>query len=204
MPTAAAYQALYENSLLEITALQEKLAVALAEINHLRRQLFGRSADNRTTAAQGEQSITPQDIGATAETLQAIEEQTAQQVAQRQPAEKTAPKKREKNTRMAFPAELPRQEVIIHPTQDLTHYVQIGQQITQILEVSPASFWVKRIIRTKWALKVAAASGKDTAGIGILMAPIPARRVAKGLFGESLLAQLVIANTRITYRCIGS
>jgi transposase len=193
MPTAATYQELYEHSLLEITALQEKLAVALAEINHLRRQLFGRSADNRTTTAQAEQSITPLDIGAPAEALQAIEEQTGQQVAQLQQAEKTAPKKREKNTRMAFPAELPRQEVIIHPTGDLSNYVQIGQEITEILEVSPASFWVKRIIRTKWALKSVAHQASDSASIGVLIAPIPSRTVAKGLFGESLLAQLVIS-----------
>ena len=193
MPTAASYQELYENSLLEITALQEKLAVALAEINQLRMQLFGRSADNRTTTAQGEQSITLLDIGATAEILQVIEEQTGQQVAQQQPAQKTTSKKREKNTRMVFPADLPRQVVIIHPPQDLTHYVQIGQEITELLEVSPASFWVKRIIRTKWALNISATLGNDTASRGILMAPIPARTVAKGLFGESLLAQLVIS-----------
>ncbi|MES2734417.1 MAG: hypothetical protein V4714_21895 [Bacteroidota bacterium] len=41
MSTSASYQELYESSLREIALLQEKLAVALAEINQLRRQLFG-------------------------------------------------------------------------------------------------------------------------------------------------------------------
>ncbi len=191
MPTPASYQELYESSLREIALLQEKLAVALAEINHLRRQLFGRSADNRTTQAQPHQSIAPLEIGVSAQELQAIEAQTGQRVVQLQQAEKKAPKKREKNTRMVFPSDLPRQEIIIHPVQDLTHYVQIGQEITEILEVSPASFWVKRIIRTKWALK--ATSSEEEASVGILIAPIPSRTVARGLFRDSLLSQLVIS-----------
>ncbi len=55
--------------------------------------------------------------------------------------------------------ELPRVEVIIHPKADLEElkkegYSQMGQEVTEVLEITPASFYVKRIIRTKWLLDV--------------------------------------------------
>jgi transposase len=192
------YQALYENALLEaeqanqkaqalIEELKEKLALALFEINKMRRQLFGPSADNRTSQADNPNQITLFDLAASPEDLQAIEEQTQQAVATTQKTAKAVAKKREKNTRMDLPADLPRQEVVIHPAQDLTDYVQIGEEVTEILEITPPAFWVKRIRRTKWALKDPQSEAK-----GILLAPIPSRTVAKGLFGESLLAYLVI------------
>ena len=116
-------------------------------------------------------------LAASAQDLQAIEEQTRQQVATPQKAAKAVAKKRQKNARMDLPADLPRQEVVIHPAQDLTDYVQIGEEVTEVLEITPPAFWVKRIVRTKWALK-----DPQSLARGILMAPIPSRTVAKGLF----------------------
>lgn len=188
------YQVLYEMALLEaqqakavIGELQEKLSLALFELNKIRRQLFGPSADNRSAKAGDPNQIILFDLGASPEDLQAIEAQTKQEVDRAEKLAKPAPKKREKNTRMALPADLPRQEVVIHPAEDLTDYVQIGQEVTEILEITPPAFWVKRIIRTQWALKAPQSEAK-----GILLAAIPSRTVAKGLFGESLLAYLVI------------
>jgi hypothetical protein len=142
------YQALYENALLEaeqanqkaqalIEELKEKLALALFEINKMRRQLFGPSADNRTSKASNPNQITLFDLGASPDDLQTIEEQAKQEVATTQKPTKPVAKKREKNTRMDLPADLPRQEVVIHPAQDLTDYVQIGEEVTEVLEITP-------------------------------------------------------------------
>jgi transposase len=193
-PAAPDYQVLYQQALLEaqqartvIEELQEKLSLALFELNKMRRQLFGPSADNRTAKAADPTQITLFDLGASPDDLQTIEEQAKQQVATTQKPTKPVAKKREKNTRMVLPADLPRQEVVIHPAQDLSEYVQIGVEVTEVLEITPPAFWVKRLIRTKWALKQPQSEAK-----GILIAPIPSRTVAKGLFGESLLAYLVM------------
>jgi transposase len=54
---------------------------------------------------------------------------------------------------------------------------------------------VKRIIRTKWVLNVEKQPEQDAlvaTAHTILIAPVPSRTVNKGLFGESLLAYLVI------------
>lgn len=202
------YQALYEQMLLEqekvrlqtqsqIQELEEKLALALFEINKMRRKLFGRSTDNRASSAVDPNQISLFDLGASQEELDAIEAQTRQEVAagQEQPPQKEAkstPKKREKGGRMALPADLPRQEVTLHPSQDLTGYSQIGEEVTEVLEITPVSFFVKRIIRTKWARKELSFPEPGLASENVLIAPLPSRTVAKGILGESVLAHLVI------------
>ena len=155
-PAAPDYQVLYEKTLLEaqqartvIGELQQKLSLALFEINKMRRQLFGPSADNRTAKAPDPNQITLFDLGASPDDLQTIEEQAKQEVATTRKAAPVVARKREKNTRMDLPADLPRQEVVIHPAQDLTDYVQIGEEVTEVLEITPPAFWVKRIRRTK-------------------------------------------------------
>jgi transposase len=55
----------------------------------------------------------------------------------------------------------------------------------------PTTFKVKRIIRRKWALKTH--NNQDTELKGVLIAPIPSRTVKRGLFDESVLAQLLIS-----------
>jgi hypothetical protein len=99
------------------------------------------------------------DLGIDATEQQESEEQTKKELSQaKQDIEKTerlSCKKREKkgpadkivylrSTRMALPLDLPRQEVVIHPTQDLTNYVQVGEEVTEVLEITPPAFWVKR------------------------------------------------------------
>lgn len=207
------YQALYENALQEITHLQQKLAaqleaqqlaqtqlgmlqqkltLALFEIEKLRRKLFGRSADNRTSQADPIEELSPVEVGASEADLQAIEETTKQEVKQEKQIEKAA-KKRENYQRMELPADLPRQEVIIHPDIDLTDYVQIGQDVTEVLEITPPTFWVKRIVRTKWVRKNPVFTEPGAKSDIIVAAPIPCRTVARGLFGDTLLAYLVIS-----------
>jgi len=204
------YQALYENALQEITHLQEKLAaqlevqqlaqtelgllqqkltLALFEIEKLRRKLFGRSADDRIAQANPIEKLSPVEVGPSGADLQAIEETTKEEVKQEKQTEKAA-KKRENYQPMELPADLTRQEVIIHPDIDLTDYVQIGQDVT---EITPRTFWVKRIVGTKWVGKNPVFAQPGTKSDMIVAAAIPSRRVARGLFGDTLLAYLVIS-----------
>ncbi len=52
-------------------------------------------------------------------------------------------------TRMVLPSHLEREEVIIDPQGDLSGYQIIGEEITEVLVLLPASFKVKRIIGRK-------------------------------------------------------
>lgn len=192
--------------------LQQQLSLALLEIDRLRRELFGASSDNRvaTLTATRQTTTTPMEaveLAAPAASLESIEEQTKQEVTQaavetgqaQGETVKSTPEKQEKigpadqivhlrSPRMQLPDDLPREEVVIDPAGDLTDYIKIGQEVTEVLEITPASFFVKRIIRTKWALKDQKADSK-----GVLIAPIPSRTVAKGLLAESLLAYVTIS-----------
>ncbi len=115
-----------------IGELTQKLTLSLFEIDRLRRKLFGTSSDNRTKYIDPNQ-IALFDLQMSEQERQTSEEQTNKEVAQaKQDIEKTqkpALKKREKNTRMELPADLPRQEVVIHPSHDLTDYIKMDLPI---------------------------------------------------------------------------
>jgi len=166
----------------------------LLEIDWLRRELFGASSDERvatlTATTQSTITGTPPmeavELAAPAAALASIKEQTKQEVAQVAVVDqailevaKSTPKKRKKIVRM----QLPKQDVVIDPAGDLTGYVKIGEEATEVLEITPASFFIKRLIRNQWALKDQKSDSK-----GVLIAPIPSRTVSKGLLAESLLA----------------
>lgn len=59
----------------------------------------------------------------------------------------------------------------------------IGEEVTEVLEVTPAEFYVKRYVRRKYALK-------DEEGV--VIAPLPRRAIDKGIAGASVLAMLII------------
>lgn len=89
---------------------------------------------------------------------------------------------------MVFPEELPREEQVIDSEGvSEEEYKVIGEEVTEVLVMEPASFKVKRIIRRKWALKDPLKSDKK----GVLIAPIPSRTIQRGLFDESVLAYLL-------------
>lgn len=85
--------------------------------------------------------------------------------------------------RHALPANLRREEIIIEPSQDVSGCSCIGEEVTEVLEVTPAEFYVKRYVRRKYALK-------DEEGV--VIAPLPRRAIDKGIAGASVLAMLII------------
>jgi transposase len=92
---------------------------------------------------------------------------------------------------MELPADLPRKEVVIDPTHDLTDYIKIGEDVTEVLEITPPAFYVKRITYTKWMKKTA--TDVDTEPTThFLSALAPSRTITGGIFGDTLLAYLVI------------
>lgn len=176
----------------QLSLLQQQLHLALLEVNQLRRKLFGITSDNRVKkAADGQLDIFP--LGATPEEIAVSEDLLQQEVRQENEKQENAAAQRKKAPRtacrMVLPDHLEREEVIIDPAGDLTDYQIIGEEVTEVLVLIPASFKVKRIIRRKWALKNNAIAESK----GVLIAPIPSRTVKRGLFDESVLAHLLIS-----------
>ena len=85
--------------------------------------------------------------------------------------------------RMRLPADLPREEVILEPDQDVSGLPVIGKEITEELERVPGKLFVRQYIRPKYALPN---------GDGVVIADLPARPIDKGIPGPGLLAQIVI------------
>lgn len=85
--------------------------------------------------------------------------------------------------RHPLPEHLAIEVEIIEPECDLTDMVKIGEEVTDILEYNPASFYIKRYIRHKYARK-----DKE----GIVVAKLPARTFEKCLAGNSLLTSIIV------------
>lgn len=186
-------EAVLQKALQELSdEYEQKLHLALLEANELRRKLFGIKSDNRVKKANEDQ-LELFSLGASQDALKASEETLCEEVKKVDQLQEAAAEKRKRaprgSSRMVLPSHLEREEVIIDPDGDLSDYQVIGEEVTEVLVLVPASFKVKRIIRRKWALK----NNHSSENKGVLIAPIPSRTVKRGLFDESVLAHLLIS-----------
>lgn len=94
-------------------------------------------------------------------------------------------KRRGKQVRHPLPEDLPRKITVIEPDVDLTGAVRIGEEITEWLEVKPAEFYVRRVIRPKYAWP-------DREERGVAIAGLPSRPISKAIAGASLLALIIL------------
>jgi transposase len=182
--TAADYKKLYEEALLTISEKEVELRDSgdiisdlQFELDKLRRLLFGSKSEKRTSGT-GDGQLGLFELGVT----KPVQEELSGSVGAS--PQKTAPKKRAKGAgRMSLPGELRREEVVIEPSEPTVGCVRIGEEVTEVLEVVPASFFVKRYVRPKYA---------RPGGGGILIGTLPDRVIEKGIPSESVVAQLVV------------
>lgn len=85
--------------------------------------------------------------------------------------------------RNKLPENLPVVEEVIEPADLTEDMVKIGEEITEILEYTPAKFFKRRIIRPKYV-------NKKTHQIKI--AELPSRPIEKCLAGNSVLTQILV------------
>src|SRR5690606_7978549 len=79
---------------------------------------------------------------------------------------------------------LRREEIIIEPTEDVSNCVRLEDEVTEVLEVKAAEFFVKRYVRRKYVRKESE---------GIAIGKLPNRAIEKGIPGASVLAMLIIS-----------
>ena len=96
-------------------------------------------------------------------------------------------KKKKENhpVRKPFPPHLPRQVEKIYPEgfDENSSQKPIGEEVTEILEEIPGKFYVKQLIRYKFA-------NKETGGV--VIGELPSRINEKGMFGELLQTRIII------------
>jgi transposase len=175
-----------ENLPTDISTLQEMVLTLLGQIDdlsgqllYLKRQLFGKKSEKLNPA----QRLLFENL------YSQIEAKIEQQ---RQPdAEPAKNKKNENhNGRRPLPAELKREDIVIEPSEDEivcsvcnSPKQCIGSEETEKLEYAPASFYVKRYVRHKYACKQCQGN--------ISIGHLPAMAIDKGIPGEGLLAHII-------------
>lgn len=164
----------------QIIARLEQKNIALSfQLAQLQRMIFG---------AKSERYVSYSDSNQLALGIELTSEQAAEQeqvVVIDEHERKKNVKKKNHPIRQAFPADLPREEIFIYPEgyDENSTEKPIGEEVTEVLEEIPGKFFVKRYRRFKYASKE---TGK------IVIGALPTRPIEKGLFGEQLLAQMLI------------
>ena len=172
----------------EISIYRQELALLHLELNQLRRKMFGIRSDSQLKGVlEGQLELFT--LGAAEVAVLSSDELLKQEATLVNAELDKKPRNPRTAPRMVFPADMERQDLVIDPEGDLSAYHVISEEVTEILVHEPGRFRIKRIVRRRWALN----DSSDVCHKGILIAPIPSRTVKRGLFDESVLAQLLIS-----------
>lgn len=155
--------------------LQQENLYLRHQIEKLRRMRFGQQ---RERFIDPNQPTLPFELPA--EEAKQLQEQTTEKISY----ERKKPLASEHAGRQPLPEHLPVEEVHIHPEEDTTDMVCIGTEVTEELEYKPASYFIRRFIRYKYAPK--SKEGK------IRIGALPARVIDKGIAGPGLLASILV------------
>lgn len=161
---------------------REELLLTVVELKHeldqLKRLVFGSRHERFVPAIPQEQLA----LGLTVETKPTLPAVALQTIEYTRKQKKETSEKIQTG-RMKLPADLPREQVILEPAEDVSELKKIGEEITEELERIPGKLFVRQYVRPKYALPQ---------GEGVIIAQLPARPIDKGIAGPGLLAQIVI------------
>ncbi len=155
--------------------LRFQLAKSENELVWLKRQLFGQKSER----------FIPTDNGQLSFDLEGETEAEPEPKTEKITYERQKPSSKKKRpVRVVIPASLPRQEEIIEPENIPAGAKKIGEEVTEIIEMVEAKFYVRKIIRPKYGLP------RDE---GVIIGQLPSLPIPKGNAGASLLAQILIS-----------
>jgi transposase len=170
MVVQTTYKEKYEEATLQIVQLKH-------ELGQLKRLIFG-SKHERFIPLNSPEQLS---LGFNIDTVQTpLPEETIQYT--RKKTDSTDNSKSTK-ARMILPANLPREDVIIEPNEDVTGWKKIGEEITEELEATEMKFFVRRYIRSKYA---------KPNNEGVVIGNLPSRVIDKGIAGPGLLTMIII------------
>ncbi|MFC5537717.1 IS66 family transposase, partial [Rhodocytophaga aerolata] len=153
-------------------ALLEENEQLREEIKELKRLIFG-SKRERFVPQVDDRQLSLELASANGEPAVVVKQTISYERAVKQIAKKAI--------RGGFPTHLPRVDVILEPKEDVSGMRKIGEEITEELDLKPASLFVRRYIRPRYVSK------EETFHI----ASLPTRPIEKGMPGAGLLSQLI-------------
>ncbi|HEY5590246.1 MAG TPA: IS66 family transposase [Paludibacter sp.] len=177
----ATYKQLLEQKDKTITKLQQ-------QIEMLQRRIWGKSSERyinedplqRKLDFEG-LDLLPEEKELAASAQEEIEEYKTIRVVEVK--EKSHP------VRKPLPESLPREETHIYPEHiNLADWTELEPEITEVLERESARWFVRRIIRHKYALK----DKNQDVEKQIITAPMPVLPIAKSYAGATVLADIII------------
>jgi transposase len=176
MPPAAI---LAENATLKgkVRALETDLRLAELKIRDLQKRLYGPKSERRTSGEASDQSELGIEVPE-AISLQEPKQTPSQAVARVRPPRHPLPERLE---RIETKLEVDEKTC---PVCGRARRV-IGEEVTEELDLIPARFVVRRIVRPKLAC--------SCGGSGVVIAPLPPRPIEKSNAGAGLLAQIVLS-----------
>jgi transposase len=163
-----------ENLAQENENLEQKVLYLKLQIENLQRLAFGQKRER--FEGNSNQILLPFQMPE--EEKKELEEQTTEKISYER--KKIASSHA---GRMPLPDHLPVEEIEIYPAEDITDMVCIGKEVTDELEIKPASFYIKRYIRYKYARK-----DKE----GVFIGSLPNRLIEKGIAGPGLVASILV------------
>jgi len=158
----------------ELLFENEKLRTELA---CLKRMIFGQKRERFVPVSSDDQMIMLE-VAELASPEPARKMETIQYTRRKPVTSKPVP-----HSRQALPADLPRKEIVIEPEKQIPGMKKIRDEITEVLEFVPPSFFVIKYVRPVYALP------QDQ---GVIIGALPSRPIEKGLAGPGFLAQLLI------------
>jgi len=159
-------------------ALIEKLK---NELLILRRKLFGHSSERYIKEDPNQLKLDFGGLDILPEEAQAVLEASKETIVYERKKKKENPSH---PVRQPLPAGLERKEEIIEPDPVPAGSKCIGEEVTEILEYTPGTFYVRRIVRKKYALSQQA---------GVIISELPSLPLPRSNAGASLLSHLLVS-----------
>lgn len=161
-----------------LLSINEKLK---NELLYLRRALFGRSSERFVPEDPNQLKLAFEGEGALTQEILAELEAAKETITYERRKKKENPTK---PVRQPLPEHLERKEEIIEPDSLPEDSICIGEEVTEVLEYTSGTLYIRRIIRRKYALPQER---------GIVIGELPSLPLPKSNAGASLLAHLLVS-----------
>jgi len=175
----------FEKEITQLLSLLEKKDTQIEKLKNelliLRRKLYGHSSERYIKEDPDQLKLDFGGEETLPEEVQAVLETAKETITYERKKKKENP---ERPVRQALPAELERREEVIEPKPIPEGSKCIGEEVTEVLEYIPGSFYVRRIVRKKYALPQEA---------GVVIGELPSLPLPKSNAGASLLAHLLVS-----------
>jgi len=163
---------------------ESKIEKLQNELLILRRKLFGHSSERYIKEDPDQLKLDFGGVEKLPEEVQAELESAKERITYERKRKKERP---ERPVRQPLPADLERREEVIEPNPVPEGSKLIGEEVTEILEYTPGTFYVRRIVRKKYALPKEA---------GVVIGELPSLPIPKSNAGASLLSHLLVSKYR--------